>query len=260
MNNEIKIFENPEFGQVRTIEEDGKILFCGSDVAKALGYARPNEAISKHCKGTLKRRTPTAGGIQDMLFISEGDIYRLVVKSKLPCAEKFESWVFDEVIPSIRKTGVYLAPTITSKELFIIAQNMQRLEEENNVLKEQKLCLENKIEQDKPNVEWANQCLKSDTTLLIGEFAKILYKENDIEIGQNRLFAFLRQQDVLNEKNIPYQVYMERGWFEVIERPAATRYGVKINYTTKVTPKGQKGIFQLVKKYYHSNSLVCKEW
>lgn len=103
-----QIFKNPEFGSIRVVEENGKYLFCGADAARALGYARPNEAVSKHCKGTLKRRTPTTGGIQEMLFIPEGDLYRLIVHSKLPSAERFERWVFDEVLPTIRKTGGYV--------------------------------------------------------------------------------------------------------------------------------------------------------
>ena len=109
MSKEIQIFNNEQFGQIRTIDENGKVLFCGSDVAKALGYKRPNDAISAHCKGTVKRRTPTNGGMQEMLFVTEGDIYRLAAKSELPGADAFESWIFDEVLPSIRKTGEYVS-------------------------------------------------------------------------------------------------------------------------------------------------------
>ena len=108
--NELTVFNSPEFGQVRTIEEDGKVLFCGSDVAKALGYKNPTKAIADHCKGTIERRTnDSLGRQQNMKFIPEGDIYRLAAKSELPGADKFESWIFDEVIPSIRKTGSYTA-------------------------------------------------------------------------------------------------------------------------------------------------------
>ena len=121
--NQMEIFKNPEFGSVRVIEENGKYLFCGTDVAKALGYARPNEAVSKRCKGTLKRRTPTTGGIQEMLFIPESDVYRLIVHSKLPSAERFERWVFDEVLPSIRKHGAY----ITREKLWEIATSPEAL-------------------------------------------------------------------------------------------------------------------------------------
>ena len=103
--NDVTIFRKDEFGAVRVLEEDGRTLFCGSDVAKALGYARPNDAIAAHCRATVKRSTPISGKMQEINFISEGDVYRLITHSKLPAAEKFESWVFDEVIPRIRKTG-----------------------------------------------------------------------------------------------------------------------------------------------------------
>ena len=106
--NELQIFQNEEFGEIRTIEEDGKVLFCASDVAKALGYEKPNNAVATHCRATLKRGTPISGKIQEINFIHEGDVYRLITHSKLPSAEKFESWVFDEVLPAIRKTGGYI--------------------------------------------------------------------------------------------------------------------------------------------------------
>ena len=110
--NELKVFDSPEFGQVRTVEVNGKPYFVASDVARALGYKRPNDAVSAHCKGTLKRRIGVQTGVKadgspamqeiEMLVIPEGDIYRLVIKSQLPTAEKFESWIFDEVVPTIR--------------------------------------------------------------------------------------------------------------------------------------------------------------
>ena len=105
--NELQIFQNEEFGSIRTIEENGQILFCGKDVALALGYARPKDAINAHCKGAVKRSTPTNGGYQQMLFINEPNLYRLVCNSKLKSAERFEKWVFEEVLPMIRKTGSY---------------------------------------------------------------------------------------------------------------------------------------------------------
>ncbi|MCM1315754.1 MAG: hypothetical protein NC205_00845 [Prevotella sp.] len=111
--NEIQMFDNAEFGEIRTIEENGKILFCGKDVAKALGYAKPNNAISTHCRCTLKRGIPHPQSPDkqiEMIFISEGDVYRLITHSKLPNAERFEEWVFDEVLPTIRKTGSYTMP------------------------------------------------------------------------------------------------------------------------------------------------------
>lgn len=106
--NELRVFNNPEFGTIRTIVEDGKTLFCGRDVAMILGYAKPQNAISKRCKGALKRGTPTPSGIQEMLFIPESDLYRLAFGSTLPTAEKFTDWVVEEVLPSIRQTGAYM--------------------------------------------------------------------------------------------------------------------------------------------------------
>ena len=108
--NELQIFENSEFGSVRTVDIGGKTYFVASDVAKALGYAIPHKAVQTHCKGVLKWNIPTNSGNQDMLVIPEGDIYRLIIKSQLPSADKFERWIFDEVIPQIRQTGGYQKP------------------------------------------------------------------------------------------------------------------------------------------------------
>lgn len=107
---ELQIFNNPEFGEIRTIDENGVPLFCGSDVAKALGYKVPKDAVAAHCKGAVKRRTPTKSGVQEMSFIPESDLYRLVFSSKLPTAEKFTDWVASEVLPTIRKHGAYMTP------------------------------------------------------------------------------------------------------------------------------------------------------
>lgn len=107
--NELMIFNNPEFGEIRTIEENGKVLFCGKDVAEALGYSDPKKAIARHCRGGTKRPlTDSLGREQEAVFIPEGDIYRLAAKSELPGAERFESWIFDEILPSIRKNGGYI--------------------------------------------------------------------------------------------------------------------------------------------------------
>lgn len=108
MNNTLEIFKNDEFGEVRTLLIEDKPYFCASDVAKSLGYAKPNNAITTHCRATLKQGIPISGKIQEVNFIPEGDVYRLIMKSKLPSAEKFESWVMDEVLPTLRRTGGYI--------------------------------------------------------------------------------------------------------------------------------------------------------
>lgn len=132
--NELQIFNSEEFGDIRTAEIDGKPYFVGADVAKALGYNNPRDAVSRHCKGVVKRDTPTSSGIQSMSYINEGDLYRLIMKSKLPSAEKFESWVMDEVLPTIRKTGSYQKPLTTVEQIQVIATGFLDHEERLNRL------------------------------------------------------------------------------------------------------------------------------
>ena len=150
--NQMEIFKNPEFGSIRIIEEDGKYLFCGLDIAAALGYAKPRNAISTHCRGALKRGVPTTSGDQTMTFIPEGDVYRLIVHSRLPSAERFEKWVFDEVLPGIRKHGAY----ITKEKLWEVATSPEAMlklcsdllaeREENAALREENAALEGKAD------------------------------------------------------------------------------------------------------------------
>ena len=115
-NTNMEIFNNAEFGSVRIIEENGSFLFCASDVAKALGYSNVHSALQRHCKGVVKRDTVTSTrGIQALTYIPEGDVYRLIVHSKLPSAERFERWVFDEVLPSLRKNGIYITDPLVKQ-------------------------------------------------------------------------------------------------------------------------------------------------
>ena len=143
--NELQIFSNEEFGEVRTITRDNKTYFAGSDVAKALGYAIPHKAVQTHCKGVLKWNIPTNSGNQDVLFITEGDIYRLIMKSKLPSAEKFENWVMDEVLPSIRKPGSYNKPMTTMEKIQLLAQGNEELNERVDIVEEKVTGLENNM-------------------------------------------------------------------------------------------------------------------
>ena len=127
MNNNLEIFKNEEFGEVRTIMLDDKPYFMASDIAKALGYARPNDAVSRHCRATVKHSTPISGKIQKVNFIPEGDMYRLIAHSKLPSAERFESWIFDEVLPTIRRTGGYINNVdLMVNTYFLIFQMIKR--------------------------------------------------------------------------------------------------------------------------------------
>ena len=132
--NELQIFNSEEFGDIRTIEINGKPYFVGTDVAKALGYNNPRDAVSRHCKGVVKHDTPTSSGVQLMSYINEGDLYRLIMKSKLPSAEKFETWVMDEVLPTIRKAGSYRKPLTTVEQIQVIATGFLDHEERLNRL------------------------------------------------------------------------------------------------------------------------------
>lgn len=128
MSKEIQIFQNKRFGQIRTIDENGKVLFCAKDVAEALGYSNTRDAINRHCRGVVKRDAPTSSGNQSMSFIPEGDIYRLAASSELPGADAFESWIFDEVLPAIRKTGTYTLDAAKRERMEIMQRNSRTRE------------------------------------------------------------------------------------------------------------------------------------
>ena len=186
MNN-IRIFQNEQFGQVRiAMNENGEPLFCLADVAKALGYSRPADAVSQHCKGGAILPTPTvnqygATVMQEMKYGKEGEVYRLTMKSKLPDAEKFQDWVCDEVLPSIRKTGGYMIskPEDTPEELMaralLVAQDALRRREERIANLEQQTALQSKELQDAaPKVNYYEKVLQSTSTYNTNQIAKEL--------------------------------------------------------------------------------------
>ena len=231
--NDLQIFNSEEFGQVRTIEIDGKPYFSAKDIAEALGYVNPRKAVMDHCKGVTKRDTLTAGGQQAVNFIPEGDIYRLIVRSNLPSAERFEKWVFDEVVPQIRQTGGYQLPQTYSEALRALADKAEQNER-----------LNARIEQMRPKEIFADAVATSRTSILIGELAKLI-TQNGYEIGQKRLFRWLREHGYLmkygESVNMPTQRYVQQGLFEIKESSVQNPDGsVRITKTTKVTGKGQQ--------------------
>lgn len=242
--NEIQIFNNTEFGEIRTAEIEGKPYFMATDIAKALGYTNPNKAINDHCRAITKCATPISGKIQEVNFIPEGDVYRLIARSKLPQAEKFEKWVFDEVLPSIRKTGGYIAGQehMTDDELLanaiLVAQ--RKIAERDKVIQAQN----DTITELKPKAVFADAVSSSKTSILIGDMAKLL-RQNGIEIGQKRLFDWLRNNGYLIKRkgsdwNMPTQRSVEMGLFEIKESTHLDGNGCNITTkTSKVTGKGQ---------------------
>lgn len=256
MSNELEIFNNEEFGSIRTLTENDVILFCASDVAKALGYTNPSKAVGDHCPHVTKREVGVQTGKRvdgsvatqtvSVSFIPEGDIYRLIIRSKLPSAEKFEKWVFDDVLPSIRKHGLYATEDLLANPDLAIAA-FTALKEEREKRKE----LEAVVEEQMPLVSFANKVSNTKDLINMGEMAKLL-KDKHIEIGRNRLFAILREEGILMKSNVPYQQYIDRGYFEVKEVVKENNYGNKVFPTTYVTGKGQLFLTKEIQKIFAS--------
>lgn len=236
-------YENSE---IRTIEKDGEPWFVGKDVAAVLGYSNTRDALAKHVDDEDKNTVVIRDGIQgnpNTIVINESGLYSLVLSSKLPNAKKFKRWVTSVVLPSIRKHGAYmtdqtLEQALTSPDFLI--QLATQLKEE----KEQRKQLEAKVEQDKPKVLFADSVSASKSSILVGELAKIL-KQNGVDTGQFRLFAWLRENGYLikregSDYNMPTQKSAEMGLFEVKQTIITHSDGhITTNKTPKVTGKGQ---------------------
>ena len=239
--NKIKVFENPEFGSIRTVEQDGEPWLAGKDVAAALGYSNPRDAISKHVddedKGVAK--CDTLGGNQNMTIINESGLYSLILSSRLPTAKKFKHWVTSEVLPSIRKTGGYISGQETMSDADLMAKALLVAQRQINQR-------DARIAEMQPKALFADSVAASKTSILIGELAKIL-KQNGVEnMGQNRLFEWLRSNGYLirrkgTDYNMPTQRAMELKLFEIKETVVSHADGHQtINKTPKVTGKGQQ--------------------
>ena len=250
MNN-LQVFKNEKFGTVRTITENGRTLFCGADVARALGYAKPQNAIAAHCKGALKRGigvqtgsradgTPAMQSVE-MTFIAEGDIYRLAARSKLPGADEFERWIFDEVLVSVNHHGAYMTPEAIEQALLnpdTLIKLATTLKEE----REQRMALAAKIEEDAPATQLGYAVTAADDSILVREMAKIL-KQNGYDTGEQRFYETLRNEGFLiksgSDRNTPTQRALEMGLFTIKENVHVTPNGSFTTRTTMVTGKGQ---------------------
>lgn len=251
---DLQIFNSPEFGQVRMVEIDGVPYAVGSDVARALGYAIPHKAVRDNCKGVLTWNIPTNGGQQQVLIIPEGDIYRLIVKAADQSkneeikakAERFEKWIFDEVIPSIRKHGAYLTPEKIEEVLLnpdaIIKLAMQLKEE-----RQKRLEAEKTIQIMKPKAEFFDAVAGSKDAIDMNRAAKLIYEET--RLGRNKLFKLLRDKGILMKDNIPYQEYIDKGYFRTIEQKYTKPDGTTHIYIkTLVYQKGLEFIRKIVKE------------
>lgn len=240
--NELQVFKNQEFGSVRTLVINSEPWFVGKDVAEALGYKNTKDALAKHVdsedKEILKSQNATLENIPNrgVTVVNESGLYSLVLSSKLPSAKKFKRWVTSEVLPALRKTGQYQVKELSGQELMAKA-----LIEAQSVL----AAKDKVIEEMKPKVVFADAVATSHTSILVGELAKIL-KQNGIDMGQKRLFAWLREKGYLIKRqgtdyNMPTQKAMELGLFEIKEGSYVNGSGVNITTKTpKVTGKGQQ--------------------
>lgn len=235
--NELQVFSF-ESNSVRALERDGQAWFVGKDVAGVLGYVDTNKAISMHVddEDKLNDKTALSLGQRGGWLINESGLYSLVLSSKLPSAKKFKRWVTSEVLPALRKTGQYQVKELSGQELMAKA-----LIEAQSVL----AAKDKQIEEMKPKVVFADAVATSHTSILVGELAKIL-KQNGIDMGQKRLFAWLRENGFLIKRqgtdyNMPTQKAMELGLFEIKEGSYVNGSGVNITTKTpKVTGKGQQ--------------------
>lgn len=237
MNN-IQLFNNPEFGQIRTITDNDGIYFVGKDVAQALGYSNQRDALARHVddedKGVVKRDTP--GGVQDVTTINESGLYSLVLSSKLPSAKRFKRWVTSEVLPALRRQGGYMLTGANETPEQIMARALKIADE---ALKRKDAL----IEEMKPKALFADAVGASDNTCLVGELAKML-RQNGVDIGANRLFKRLRNEGFLGKYgsnyNVPTQRSMELGLFRIKEATIRHPDGhVTLRRTPKCTGKGQ---------------------
>lgn len=245
--NKLEVFTNSEFGTVRTLTIDNEPYFVGKDVATILGYAKTRNAIATHVDDEDKKDAPIQGdlgGTQLMTLINESGLYSLILSSKLPNAKKFKRWVTAEVLPSIRKHGAYMTPDTLEKALYnpdFLIRLATELKDTQAHIKH----LETKIDNDKPKVIFADAVSTSKSSILVGELAKII-KQNGVNIGQNRLFAWLRDNGYLIKRkgtdyNMPTQYSMDLQFFEVKETEVTHADGhITVSKTPKVTGKGQQ--------------------
>lgn len=234
MNN-LQIFKNSQFGEIRMVEHGGKPYFVANDIAGALGYARPRQAVMDHCKGSIKMALPSEGGIQNTNIIPEGDIYRLIVRSQLPAAEKFEVWVFDEVLPSIRNNGGYIAnqENLTPEQIvanaLIVAQNI--------------IQQKDKLIQDlKPKAEYFDELVERNLLTNFRDTAK------ELDVKEKDFVSFVISHGYVyrdSQRKLKPYADKNKGLFELKE--FTSQHSDHAGVQTLITPKGRETFRLLIK-------------
>ncbi len=245
---EMKIFEDPQFGEIRTIAEGTTVLFCGSDVAVALGYNNPRKALIDHCKGVTKRDTLTNGGVQTMSFITEGDVYRLIARSNLPNAVRFECWVFEEVLPSIRQTGGYLVgedvlseEELLEKALEVAHRKVAEVRRRNATLEAQNIIHSQQLSEMQPKARYHDLILQNKSTLSVTLIAKDYGMS---AIRMNKLLHELGVQYRQGDAWLPYQRYAVQGYTQSRTHAIDAESSKTSTYWTQ---KGRLFLYNLLK-------------
>lgn len=249
--NEIQIFNHPQFGEIRTTGTSENPEFCAMDLCRALGYSNGRDAVSKHVdEDDVAKRdtTDSIGRVQQLTYVSESGMYALVLGSKLPQAKQFKHWVTSQVLPTIRKNGSYSISQLSRKQLALMV--VQAEEEKERLALENKQQAE-KLEEQAPKVMFAEAVTGSDTNIIIRDLAKLIC-QNGYEIGERRLYQWLRNKEYITIDNKPMQRYIEQGLFFISEGTHSEKGIMRTHLTTKVTPKGQ---LYFINKFINNNVL-----
>lgn len=249
-NNNIQVFNNDRFGEVRSVVKDGEPWFVAVDVCKALEIKNNRDALGRlddDEKGVVS--TDTLGGEQEVGVVNESGLYTLVLGSRKPEAKAFKRWITHDVIPAIRKTGGYIQGEESMSDDDLIARALVMAQKKIELREQQLKEKDAQLELQKPKVDFADHVTDSDNAIDMGTFAKYAQKQG-ITMGRNTLFKWLRDRGVLMDNNVPYQRYLNAGWFRVIENIYNTGSGQYTTPKTLVTGKGQVALINYIRKNY----------
>lgn len=247
-NNNIQVFNNDRFGEVRSVVKDGEPWFVAVDVCKALEIKNNRDALGRlddDEKGVVS--TDTLGGEQEVGVVNESGLYTLVLGSRKPEAKAFKRWITHDVIPAIRKTGGYIQGEESMSDDDLIARALVMAQKKIELREQQLKEKDAQLELQKPKVDFADHVTDSDNAIDMGTFAKYAQKQG-ITMGRNTLFKWLRDHGVLMDNNVPYQRYLNAGWFRVIENIYNTGSGQYTTPKTLVTGKGQVALINYIRK------------
>ncbi len=247
MENNIQVFNNEEFGEVRTVMVSDEPWFVAVDVCKALELSNPTVAVSRLDED--ERAKFNLGRQGEGIIVNEAGLYSLILGSRKPEAKVFKRWITHDVIPAIRKTGGYIQGEESMSDDDLIARALVMAQKKIELREQQLKENDAQLKLQKPKVDFADHVTDSDNAIDMGTFAKYAQKQG-ITMGRNTLFKWLRDQGVLMDNNVPYQRYLNAGWFRVIENIYNTGSGQYTTHKTLVTGRGQVALINYIRKNY----------